>query len=223
VLRAVRPIPPAMVHDYAVRGQYGPGTLGGAAVPGYRQEPRVAPDSATATYGALRFMVDNWRWQDVPFFLRSGKRMPRRVTEIAIQFKSPPHLMFPLDGGQSLAPNVLVIRIQPDEGISLCFEIKVPGVEVRMTSVQMDFSYDEAFGSTDHSAYETLLLDCMVGDATLFARSDQVEAAWAIVDPVIETWAGRAPQHFPNYAAGEWGPAVADDLIARDGAAWRRP
>jgi glucose-6-phosphate 1-dehydrogenase len=223
VLRAVRPIGDEMMHVYTVRGQYGPGTIGGQSVPGYREEPKVGPTSPTPTYAAIRLMVDNWRWQGVPFFLRSGKRMARRATEIAIQFKRPPHLLFPQTDGQTLAPNVLAIRVQPDEGISLCFEIKIPGVDVRMTSVQMDFGYADAFGSTDHSAYETLLLDCMVGDATLFARSDSVEASWAIVDPIIEAWEAKPPEHFPNYAAGSWGPAVADEFIARDGARWREP
>ena len=223
VLRAIRPIAHATLHEYTVRGQYGPGAIGGTSVPGYREEPKVAPASPTATYAAVRLMVDNWRWHGVPFFLRSGKRMARRATEIAIQFKRPPHLLFPQTDGETLAPNVLAIRVQPDEGISLCFEIKVPGVDVRMTSVQMDFSYADAFGSTDHSPYETLLLDCMVGDATLFARSDSVEASWAVVDPIIEAWEAHPPEHFPNYAAGSWGPAVADEFIARDGARWRRP
>jgi len=222
-LRAVRPIHESALHEYTVRGQYGPGLIGGANVPGYREEPKVSPTSPAPTYAAVRLMIDNWRWQGVPFFLRSGKRMARRATEIAIQFKRPPHLLFPQTDGETLAPNTLAIRIQPDEGISLCFEIKIPGVDVKMTSVQMDFSYADAFGSTDHSAYETLLLDCMVGDATLFARSDSVEASWAVVDPIIEAWEAKAPEHFPNYASGSWGPAVADEFIARDGARWRQP
>ncbi len=223
VLRAVRPIVPALIDESAVRGQYGPGTIDGASVPGYRQEDRVSPSSATPTYAAVRFLVDNWRWQGVPFYVRSGKRLPRRVTEIAIQFRSPPHLLFGAEAGQSLAPNVLTIRIQPNEGISLCFEIKVPGVDVRMTSVQMDFGYAGAFGATDHSAYETLLLDSMVGDGTLFARSDQVEAAWALVDPIVDAWDARPPQAFPNYAAGSWGPAAAGELMVRDACRWRQP
>jgi len=223
VLRAVRPIVPAAIDESAVRGQYGPGTIDGARVPGYREEDRVSPASATPTYAAVRFLVDNWRWQGVPFYVRSGKRMARRVTEIAIQFRSPPHLMFPVEAGQSLAPNVLTIRIQPNEGISLCFEIKQPGADVRMSSVQMDFSYAGAFGATDHSAYETLLLDAMVGDGTLFARSDQVETAWALVDPIIEAWDARPPGKFPNYAAGSWGPATADALMLADGCRWRMP
>jgi glucose-6-phosphate 1-dehydrogenase len=224
VLRAIRPIIPAVMHDYSVRGQYGPGTIDGKPVPGYRQEPDVAPDSATPTYGAIRFMIDNWRWQGVPFYLRSGKRMPRRATEIAIQFRKPPHLMFPLADGESIEPNTLAIRVQPKEGIALRFEVKVPGIEVRMASMDMDFGYAEAFGGlADHDAYETLLLDCMLGEATLFTRSDEVEAAWGVVDPIIDFWASKRPEHFPNYAAGTWGPSVADEFIAREGAKWREP
>ena len=223
VLRAIRPITPAVMHDYAVRGQYGPGTINGTLVPGYRQEPFVAPDSATPTYCAIRFMIDNWRWQDVPFYLRSGKRMPRRATEIAIQFRKPPHVMFPLSEGETIEPNTLALRVQPKEGIALRFEVKVPGVEVKMASVDMDFGYAEAFGDLDHDAYETLLLDCMLGEATLFTRSDEVEAAWGVVDPIIDYWTSKRPDHFPNYPAGSWGPTVADEFIAREGAKWREP
>jgi glucose-6-phosphate 1-dehydrogenase len=223
VLRAIRPITPAVMHDYAVRGQYGPGVIDGKPVPGYREEPNVARDSATPTYCAIRFMIDNWRWQDVPFYLRSGKRMPRRVSEIAIQFRKPPHLMFPIPDDHVFEPNVLAIRVQPKEGISLRFEVKVPGPEVNMASVDMDFSYAEAFGELDHEAYETLLLDCMLGEATLFTRADEVEAAWAVVDPIIDFWANKRPDHFPNYAAGSWGPTVADEFIAREGTRWREP
>jgi glucose-6-phosphate 1-dehydrogenase len=222
-LRAIRPITPAVMHDYSVRGQYGPGFIDGKPVPGYRQEPDVAPDSAIPTYCAIRFMIDNWRWQDVPFYLRSGKRMPRRATEIAIQFRKPPHVMFPLPEGQIIEPNTLGIRVQPQEGIGLRFEVKVPGVEVKMASVDMDFGYAAAFGDQDHEAYETLLLDCMLGEATLFTRSDEVEAAWGVVDPIIDFWAGKRPDHFPNYPAGSWGPTVADEFIAREGARWREP
>jgi glucose-6-phosphate 1-dehydrogenase len=223
VLRALRPMGAADIHDHAVRGQYGPGTVDGKPVPGYREEEGVARESPTPTFAALRFMIDNWRWQQVPFYLRSGKRMPRRVSEIAIQFRQPPHLMFPLPEGEAIAPNLLAMRVQPDEGLALRFEVKVPGVDVRMASMDMDFDYDETFGETEHSAYPTLLLDCMMGDATLFARHDEVEAAWAVVDPLIEAWEKKPPAHFPNYAAGDWGPAVARELLAREGAAWREP
>ncbi len=222
VLRAIRRFSAAEMHDYSVRGQYGPGTIKGTDVPGYRQEPDVDPASDTATWAGLRLLVDNWRWHGVPFFLRSGKRMERRVTEIAVQFREPPHLMFQ-DHDQTISPNVIAIRVQPQEGIALTFDIKVPGVGVRMTSARMDFSYAESFGAATHSAYETLLLDCMVGDATLFTRGDAVEAAWEVVDPVIEAWRSKDPEHFPNYAAGSWGPAIADEFIARDGARWRQP
>ncbi|MGN6391330.1 MAG: glucose-6-phosphate dehydrogenase [Gemmatimonadales bacterium] len=222
-LRAIRPVTPDVMHDYSVRGQYGAGTIDGKPVPGYREEPDVASDSATPTYGAIRFMIDNWRWHDVPFYLRSGKRMPRRATEIAIQFRKPPHMMFPMPPGETMEPNTLAIRVQPKEGISLRFEVKVPGIEVRTASVDMDFAYAEAFGELDHDAYETLLLDCMLGEATLFTRSDEVEAAWSVVDPILDYWAGKRPEHFPNYAAGTWGPVVADEFIAREGARWREP
>ncbi len=223
VLKAIRPITPAVMHDYAVRGQYGPGTIDGKPVPGYREEPNVAPNSATPTYCAIRFMIDNWRWHDVPFYLRSGKRMSKRVSEIAIQFRKPPHVMFPLPERETIEANTLAVRVQPQEGISLRFEVKVPGVDVKMASVDMDFSYAEAFGELEHDAYETLLLDCMLGEATLFTRSDEVEAAWAVVDPIIDFWANKRPDHFPNYAAGSWGPTVADEFIAREGARWREP
>jgi len=223
VLKAIRPITPDTMHDYSVRGQYGPGTIDGKPVPGYRQEPEVGPDSPTATYGAIRFMVDNWRWQDVPFYLRSGKRMTRRATEIAIQFRKPPHLMFPLPEEHTIEPNTLVIRVQPKDGIALRFEVKAPGVEVKLASVDMDFGYAESFGDLGHDAYETLLLDCMLGEATLFTRSDEVEAAWSVVDPIIDFWANKRPDHFPNYPAGTWGPPVADEFVAREGARWREP
>jgi glucose-6-phosphate 1-dehydrogenase len=223
VLRAIRPITPAGMHDSSVRGQYGPGTIDGKPVPGYRQEPDVAPDSATPTYCAVRFMIDNWRWQGIPFYLRSGKRMPRRASEIAIQFRQPPHVMFPLRDGQIIQSNILAIRVQPEEGIALRFEVKAPGIEVKMASVDMDFRYAEAFGELEHDAYETLLLDCMLGEATLFTRSDEVEAAWAVVDPMLDFWANKRPDHFPNYPAGTWGPTIADEFIAQQGAKWREP
>jgi glucose-6-phosphate 1-dehydrogenase len=220
VIQAIRPITPAEMHDYAVRGQYGPGTIDGKPVPGYREEAGVAPESGTPTFAALRFMVDNWRWQDVPFYLRSAKRLPRRATEIAVQFKLPPHIFF---SREELRPNILAIRVQPDEGIALRFEVKVPGVELRTAPVDMDFAYQEAFGEASHEAYETLLLDAMLGEATLFTRADEVEAAWAVVDPIIDFWESKKPTHFPNYAAGTWGPDVADEFIQRMGCEWRRP
>jgi glucose-6-phosphate 1-dehydrogenase len=168
-------------------------------------------------------MIDNWRWEGVPFFLRSGKRMAERVTEIAVQFRRPPHLLFPIDVDDEVAPNVLAIRIQPEEGISLRFQVKAPGVDLRLTPVRMVFSYAAAFGTGSHSAYETLLLDAMQGDATLFARGDQVEAAWRVIDPVVAAWEEGIPTGIPNYDAGSWGPSVAGALTARDDAAWRIP
>jgi glucose-6-phosphate 1-dehydrogenase len=223
IMDAIRPLAGDDIRRCSVMGQYGPGVIDGESVPGYRQEKGVAASSVTPTFAALRLLIDNWRWQGVPFFLRSGKRLPRRATEIAIQFREPPHLMFPLGRGEHIAPNVLAFRIQPDEGISLCFQVKVPDHHFRMATATMTFSYAGGFGASEHSAYETLLLDCMLGDATLFTRSDAVEAAWRVVDPTIAVSARSSPDDLPNYAAGTWGPTEADALIARDGAAWRTP
>ena len=223
VFDAIHPITGAAVERNAVIAQYVRGHIDGEPVRGYREEDGVAPDSATPTYAAVRLAIDNWRWQGVPFFLRSGKRMPRRATEIAIQFRRPPHLMFPRAAGQEIGPNVLVFRIQPDEGISLCFEVKVPDHDFRMATADMEFSYAAGFGPSQHSAYETLLIDCMLGDATLFTRSDGAEAAWRVIDPIIEGLGHSATARLAQYAAGEWGPEEADALIRRDGAAWRKP
>ena len=220
VLRAIRLIPPEDIAGYAVRGQYGPGTIDGKPVPGYRAEPGVAPGSRTPTYAAVRMMIDNWRWQGVPFFLRSGKRLARRDTEIAIHFRAPPHRMFPVQGGEPAEPNVLVIQVQPEEALSLSFAIKVPGAGMRRTGVRMDFNYQEAFGRLDHDAYETLLLDCMSGDPGLFIRADATEAAWKVVDPVIAAWEND-PGDLPLYPAGSWGPRDAGALLAPAGAVWR--
>ena len=207
----------------AVRGQYGAGRIDGESVPGYRDEADVANGSATPTYAAVRCLIDNWRWQGVPFYLRSGKRLARRDTEIAVQFRDPPHLMFPLEPGRRIAPNVLVFQVQPDEGLSLCFELKQPGSGVRITSALLEFAYQEAFAAElRHDAYETLLLDCMAGDSMLFLRSDATEASWRIVDPLIAEWEATPPADFPNYAAGSWGPEAADKLIAECGAKWRK-
>jgi glucose-6-phosphate 1-dehydrogenase len=217
VLRAIRPIEPGA----AVRGQYAPGRVSGAAVVGYRQEEHVAPHSQTPTYAAVQFTVDNWRWQGVPFYVRAGKRLAATGTEIAIRFRCPPLMLFPGENGERLEPNVLVARIQPREGIALRFDVKVPGMAMQARSVEMDFAYAEAFGTEEHDAYETLLLDAMLGDQTLFMRSDEVEAAWAIVDPLLAYWEAQPPERFPNYPAGSAGPAAADDLIAQSGGAWR--
>ncbi|MBI4525988.1 MAG: glucose-6-phosphate dehydrogenase [Deltaproteobacteria bacterium] len=223
VLQAVCPISPEGVNDFAVRGQYGEGMIGGRQVKAYRQEPDARPDSRTETYAALKLFIDSWRWQGVPFYLRSGKRLAKKVTEVAIQFKQPPLLLFKACPVDKLGPNVLVLRIHPEEGISLRFEVKVPGDEVCVSSMSLDFSYQEAFGSDPADAYETLLIDCMRGDATLFTRHDWIELSWRILDPVLKYWAEKEPQGFPNYPAGSWGPPEADAMIGRDGLQWRRP
>ncbi len=222
VLKAVVPIDPEKLGDVAVRGQYGPGEIEGKAVPGYREEPDCHPQSTTETFVAIKLMVDNWRWADVPFYLRSGKRMPQKLSEIVIQFKRVPHMFFQLTPEDVIEPNRLLIRIQPDEGISLTLGAKAPGPQMRINQVQMNFSYSAAFGNLPATAYETLLLDAMKGDPTLFNRSDAVELAWEVIAPVLETWqATRSFTHFPNYASGSWGPAAADALLAKDGRAWK--
>jgi glucose-6-phosphate 1-dehydrogenase len=210
--------------DVAVRGQYGPGYINGKPVPGYREEANVSPASNRETFAALKLQIENWRWAGVPFYLRSGKRMPKRVSEVAVRFKSPPFLMFQDMYPDAIDANVLVIRIQPDEGISLRFEAKVPGTDMRMRPVNMDFHYGSSFGEPQPEAYETLLLDAMLGDGMLFARYDMVESAWSLTTPLLEHWESTAPETtFPNYAAGTWGPAEADAFLARDGREWRRP
>jgi len=224
VLRAVRPIPPHSVGDWAVRAQYVQGRVDGEDVPAYRAEERVAPDSYTETYAALKLVIDNWRWQGVPFYLRTGKRMPRRVTEIAIHFKRPPVLLFKDAGaGGGVQPNVLVLRVQPDEGFSLSIESKQPGHALALQPVAMDYSYGVTLHELPFSAYETVLVDAMEGDMTLFTRGDQAEEAWKIVGPVLEAWAERPQRDISIYEAGSWGPEAADALIARDGNSWRRP
>jgi len=229
VLRAVRWLTPETIPQNAVRAQYTGGVTGGKGVPGFVEEQDVAPDSTTPTFAAVRLYVDNWRWNGVPFYLRSGKRMKERASEIAVQFRTPPHLMFGHLTGQKMRPNTLVMRVQPNEGVSLDFEVKVPGAACELTSnieiapVDMDFSYSEAFGETAAPAYETLLLDVMIGEATLFTRSDEVEAAWRVFDPLIKYWEENRPRRMPTYAAGSWGPREADELIERDGVEWREP
>jgi glucose-6-phosphate 1-dehydrogenase len=222
VIEAIRPIALEDVRSQTVRGQYGPGYSSGADAVGYRQEPGVSPDSMTPTYAAFRLFVDNWRWADVPFYIRSGKRMPKRLTEIAIQFKRAPHLPFRRSQVDELTGNTLALRIQPDEGIALKFGAKVPGPSMRIRSVNMDFGYGATFGREDASPYERLILDCMKGDQTLFDRADGVEAAWSLIDPVLSTWQSDRSVSFPNYAAGTWGPQEADELLTRDGRRWRR-
>ncbi|MBL8152295.1 MAG: glucose-6-phosphate dehydrogenase, partial [Blastocatellia bacterium] len=208
----------------AVRGQYGAGSSNGKAVPGYREEKGVDPESRTETYGMVKLLVDNWRWAGVPFYIRSGKRMTRRVSEVAIQFKEVPHLLFQQTETDSIKPNVLVLRIQPDEGITLKFGAKMPGQGVHIRDVNMDFSYGTQFGRHSPEAYERLLLDCMLGDPTLFARRDMVEKGWELFTPVLDVWRDEKPTNFPNYEAGSWGPVEADDFLAKDGGRrWRKP
>ncbi len=189
---------------------------------GYRQEKGVSPESKTETYAAVKFLIDNWRWAEVPFYLRSGKRFPKRVTEVAIQFRRAPHLLFKHAAGGHLEPNDLILRIQPDEGISLKFSAKMPGQAINIRTVRMDFQYGTSFGKKSPEAYERLLLDAMLGDSTLFTRGDMVEVAWELAMPILDAWQEPA-NHFPNYEAGSWGPKEADELIERDGRRWRRP
>jgi glucose-6-phosphate 1-dehydrogenase len=225
VLHAVDGVDDAdQIDRHVVRGQYGPGWVAGVPVPGYRQEPEVVPGSTTETYVALRLEVQNWRWAGVPFYLRTGKRLPKRASEIAVQFSKPPLSLFK-PAAQTPDPNLLVLRIQPDEGIMLRFASKVPGLDLDVRDVTMDFAYGASFTVEAPEAYETLLLDVMHGDPSLFTRADEVEAAWSIVTPINEHWRRHDARHapdFPNYEAGTWGPAEADELIERDGRQWRR-
>ncbi len=208
------------VLSHAVRGQYGPGEIDEELVAGYRQEQNVPSDSATETFVALELGIDNWRWAGVPFYLRTGKRLPERDTEIMVQFKRPPLLLFKDTPVERLAPNRLTLHLQPDEGIALSFGAKVPGPIVRLGTVEMQFHYHDYFGSTPSTGYERLMYDCMLGDATLFQRVDMVEASWGVVAPVQEVWASRPGREFPNYPAGSWGPREADELLGRDGRSW---
>ncbi len=221
VLHAVRPITADAVRSCAVRGQYGRGTFQGKTVRGYREEARVSSHSKTETFAALKLFVDNWRWQGVPFYLRTGKRLPRQLSEIVIQFRPVPHQSFPRESGRHWHPSRLVLSIQPEEGIVLCFQAKYPGPKMSLRPVEMRFSYPESFDVPSPDAYETLLLDVMNNDPTLFMRADQVEAAWQILTPVLETWAATPVRGFPNYAAGTWGPRAADDLLTHNRCEWR--
>jgi glucose-6-phosphate 1-dehydrogenase len=220
-LCAIRPIAAGEIHRYAVRGQYGAGWLHGERVPAYRNEPDVNPDSSTETFAAVKLYVDNWRWQGVPFYLRTGKRLPVRSSQISIHFLPVPHQSFPAAAIESWQqPNRLVVNVQPQEGIVLRFQAKQPGLNMHLSPVDMRFGYAETFKSHPPEAYETLLLDVMLGDATLFMRVDQVEAAWSVVDPILDVWNSAPAGDFPNYAANTWGPEAAVALIARDGRSW---
>jgi glucose-6-phosphate 1-dehydrogenase len=225
LLRSIRIMSREEVASHAVPGQYGPARIGGDDVPGFRQEPGVEPDAQTDTYAAVTLFVDNWRWAGVPFYVRTGKRLPKRVTDIAIQFNAAPLALFEGQGqlaGPGSFPNLLVLRIQPEEGISLRFYSKRPGAGMNLRPVTMDFNYGTSFGARTPSAYETLLLDALEGDATLYTRQDMVDASWAVVQPILEVWA-ETSFDFPNYAAGTWGPAASDLMLARRGHVWRIP
>jgi len=221
VLRAITELSSGQASRDVVRGQYGPGWVSAMPVIGYRQEGDVDPESETETFIAARLTIDDWRWSGVPFYLRMGKRLPKRATEIAIQFKEVPHQLFK-DSATNPEANLLAMRIQPDEGIMLRFGAKVPGLGIDIRNVTMDFTYGSAFQTDSPDAYETLILDALLGDASLFTRADEVEEAWSIVDPVISAWADAPAPNFPNYGAGTWGPEAAEDLLAREGRRWRR-
>lgn len=220
VLQSIRPFDLEMVAQAVVRGQYAPGQLDGKRVSGYREEPNVSQSSRTETFVAARLWIDNWRWAGVPFYLRTGKRLAKRSTEIMIQFRCAPHIVF---RDREIAPNRLILNIQPEEGISVSFGAKRPGTEMRIGNVTMNFSYKEGFGEASRSAYATLVNDCLRGDATLFDRGDNVEAAWSLVDPILDVWSAARSAKVPEYAAGTWGPRESDQLLERDGKQWHNP
>jgi glucose-6-phosphate 1-dehydrogenase len=220
ILHAIQCPPPEVAGRRAVRGQYGAGTIDGQTVPAYRSEPNVAPDSIVETFVALKLLIDNWRWADVPFYLRTGKHLAARDTEIAITFRRAPFMLFRDTPVDQLASNRLVLHIQPDEGITVRIGAKIPGATLKIGAVDMNFDYEDYFGDTPSTGYERLLHDCMMGDATLFQRADQVEAAWSVVAPVQAAWKAEPPTAFPNYEAGTWGPDEANELLARDGREW---
>jgi glucose-6-phosphate 1-dehydrogenase len=221
ILQAVQPFDPKDVLQNAVRGQYGEGQIDGKPVPGYRSEDKVSPSSNTETFAAMKLSIDNGRWADVPFYIRTGKRMPARHSSIVIQFKRAPFMLFRSTSVEKLTTNRIVIHIQPDEGITLHFGAKIPGPIVNMGAVDMDFDYLDHFGEQISTGYERLLFDCMIGDATLFQRADMVEASWRIVSPVQDVWSALPARSFPNYPAGSWGPKESDDMLAADGRAWK--
>jgi glucose-6-phosphate 1-dehydrogenase len=221
ILHAIQPLSAEEVLTRTVRGQYGEGMINGQPVPAYRAEPGVPPDSRTETFVAMKLLIDNWRWADVPFYLRTGKRMPARNTHIVIQFRRAPFVLFRDTPVENLMPNQLVLHIQPEEGISLRFAAKVPGPVMRLGAVDMNFEYVDYFGQQPSTGYERLLHDCMIGDQTLFQRADMVEAGWCVVSPALDVWRALPPRNFPNYPAGTWGPREAEELLERDGRHWR--
>ncbi len=220
ILKALSPMSDEEVLTRTVRGQYGEGIVDNQRVPGYRQEPNVPPDSRTETFVAMKLFIDNWRWADVPFYLRTGKRLPKRVTEIVIQFKRAPYMLFRKTPVEALESNRLVLHLQPDEGISLRFGAKIPGPTVQIGAVDMSFNYTDYFNATPQTGYERLLYDCMLGDATLFQRSDMVETAWHVVAPILDVWEALPPRRFPNYAAGTWGPPESEEMLTKDHRRW---
>ncbi len=221
ILQAIPPFTPEAVLKEAIRGQYGPGQINGETVCGYREEENIPPASETETFAALKLTIDNWRWANVPFYVRTGKRMPKKHTTILIQFKRAPFVLFRDTTIEKLTTNRIVLHLQPDEGITLHFGAKIPGPLVKMGSVDMDFDYSEHFGETVSTGYERLLYDCMIGDATLFQRADMVEASWRIVSPVLDVWDAIPARDFPNYESGSWGPKDSDELLETDGKSWK--
>ena len=223
LLKSIRPLTSAAVDKQVVRGQYFAGTIDGKLVPGYRQEVKVKPDSNVETYVALKLFVDNWRWSGIPFYLRTGKYLPLSASEVRVQFRPTPNVLFAAQCGEKLDPNAITLRLQPDEGISLRFNGKVPGTSTSVRPVRMSFNYNSEFGAYTPEAYERLLLEAMTGDATLFIRRDEVESAWAIVDGIRKGWEGKPLTNREFYAAGTWGPVAADELLAERGHVWRNP
>jgi glucose-6-phosphate 1-dehydrogenase len=221
VIQAIRPVTPGPAMKDAVRGQYDAGVVLGKQVQAYRREPDVASDSSAETYIAWKLQIDNWRWAGVPFYLRTGKSLKRRLTEIAIRFHQAPYTLFRGTHVERMNPNWMILRIQPDEGIALQFAAKRPGPTVTLGNVSMDFAYKSYFAMAPNTGYETLIYDCMIGDATLFQRADNIEAGWRAVQPILDLWVSSPPKDFPNYVAGSDGPSAADELLAPNERAWR--
>jgi glucose-6-phosphate 1-dehydrogenase len=223
LLKSIRLLHPSQVAGAVVRGQYTAGEIDGQPRPAYRQEPKVNPDSSVETYVAMKLFIDNWRWSGVPFYLRFGKNLPLSASEVRVQFRPTPHVLFAAQCGPKLDANAITLRLQPNEGITLRFNGKIPGTNLQLRPVRMHFSYDAEFGAYTPEAYERLLLEVLSGDGTLFIRRDEVETAWGIVDPIREGWDGKQLTGPEFYPAGSWGPAAADDLLATRGHAWRNP
>ena len=223
VLDAIRPMEPEEVIENAVRGQYGPGIIDGTPVPAYRSEPSVSPTSNTETFAAVRLYVDNWRWADVPFYLRTGKRLAKHLTQVVIRFKRTPLMLFGDKAQSDAGPNTLILNIQPEESITIMIRAKRPGPAIVVDTIPLDFNYSDFGKQSPATGYETLLHDCMIGDMTLFHREDSVDASWRIVNPILDVWGALPPRDFPDYEAGSWGPVAADKLRARDGRSWENP